>query len=65
MDLKGCNHGRCDHFRGFAEQESPVNYPKHNPETYVVQEHHVVDAPADLWPLIRDWMYRARQAVRP
>jgi hypothetical protein len=40
-----------------------VSYPKHNPDAYVVQEHHVVDAPADLWPLIRDWMFRRRMAV--
>jgi hypothetical protein len=33
-------------------------YPAHNPKHYSVEEHNIVDAPPDLWPLIKAWLAR-------
>ena len=35
-------------------------YPRHEPHTYVVEEHDIVTCPPDLWPMIREWMQRTR-----
>lgn len=40
-----------------------ITYPKHNADSYQVCEHDFFSAPADLWPLIQDWIVRRRCAV--
>lgn len=35
-----------------------TTFPRHDVTVYTVEEHNIVDAPPDLWPLIREWMQR-------
>lgn len=35
-------------------------YPRHDSTAYAVEEHDIVSAPPELWPMIQAWSYERR-----